>query len=274
MNRPEIRNLALSLVCLVIVILLASVVLPPILGYDWRVVFRPAALATIEGQNPYQVDQFMIAPWSLLLFVPLALLPERVGLAFLTVVGLLVYALVAIRLGTRRAGLVAILLSPQVLQCLINGNIDWLALAGFVMPAQIGLFFLALKPQIGAALMVYWALEAIREKRFWYTFFPFIVVLGISFTLFGFWPLSMANVSQEQSVSMWPLSLPFGLVLLFAAIRRRRERLAQGISPLIAPHVMFHSWAAPLFALAPDTLELIAAVVVSWLAFVWILIAR
>jgi hypothetical protein len=254
---------------IILAVFLASIFLPETLGADWRMTFRPAAWQLLSGQDPYAVDQFLIAPWSFVLFVPLGLLPENLGMAVLLIVGLVAYAYIAIRLGARPLGLVAILLSPQVMHNLINGNIDWLALLGFVLPPQIGLFFLALKPQIGFALIVYWAYRSLREKQFLRVFSPFIIVTLGSFLLFGLWPLKFGTVQPEYNASAWPISLPFGMVLLVMALHKQKIRIAQAISPLFSPHVMFHSWATMLFALAPDTLELVTAVLVSWLFFAW-----
>ncbi len=48
-----------------------------------------------------------------MLFVPLAVLPARVGVAVLLVCGIVCYAWVAVRLGASRVGLVALLLSSK-----------------------------------------------------------------------------------------------------------------------------------------------------------------
>jgi hypothetical protein len=234
-------------------------------GYDndWLETFYPAARALLSGRSPYDVDQFMLAPWSLVLFAPLALLPARLGLAVLTVCGISAYGWTAYKLGARPLAFVALLLSPQILIGLLYGNVDWISLLGFVLPPQIGLFCLAVKPQIGAPLIVYWLVEAIRERRLVRTFAPFAAACLLACLLTG-WPLHMGRVQMQYNYSLWPASIPFGAVLLLAAVRRHRERIAQGIGPLLSPHVMFHSWAAPLYALAPDTLELVAAVAASW----------
>lgn len=188
------------------------------------------------------------------------------------ILGLTTYTIIAIKLGAKPVGLLAILLSPQVMHNLINGNIDWLALLGFVLPARIGLFFLAIKPQIGIALILFLVYRSLLEKKFLKTFTPFILVTLASFLLYGFWPLKFGAVQPEYNASAWPISLPFGIVLLVAALHRQKQRLAQAISPLLSPHVMFHSWVSMLYALAPDTVELVAAVIVSWLFFAWAII--
>jgi len=234
-------------------------------GVDWRTIFRPATRELLAGNDPYNTDQFMNAPWIFLLFVPLSLLPENLGMAILVVTGLCAYAYIAFKLKAKPLGVIVILLSPMVLYNLIDGNIDWLALLGFVLSPQIGLFFLALKPQIGFVLMIYWAYIAFREKHFIRTFAPFIIVTLISFLLFGFWPIKMLTVPAIPNASIWPESIPFGLFLLVMALHKKKERIAQAISPLLSPHVMLHSWVTILMALAPDTPELVTASLSAWL---------
>ncbi|MFM8321555.1 MAG: hypothetical protein ACKOC5_11630 [Chloroflexota bacterium] len=270
LRRPRLdRRVLLLAAAYLAAVIAGSLLLPDELGADWRKSFYPAARLLLQGQDPYQVDQFLLAPWSLAVFVPLALLPARAGTAVLLVTGLCVYAYVAVRLKASPIGLAAILLSPQILHNLINANVDWLALLGFVLPPQVGLFFLALKPQIGLPLALFWGVEALREKRLLRTFAPFTALLLVSFGLFGLWPLKFSAVQPEYNASLWPASLPFGVVLLISALYRRRERLAQAIGPFFSPHVMFHSWSTLLYALAPDTVELVCAVVVSWAFFIW-----
>jgi len=256
---------------LIVGILLLSLIaitwllLPNFWGNDWVYTFHPAILNLLSGKDPYAIDQFLIPPWGLIPFIGLVWLPPGLAMAIIRVIGLAVYAFVAIRLGAKPLGMVIILLSPQVMHNIINGNIDWLAFLGFVLPPQIGLFFISIKPQIGFALAIFWTVEAYKQKKFLRTFTPFVIVFIISLLVFGWWPLRFTSVQKAYNASAWPISLPFGIVLLYMALRQHKIRIAQAISPLFSPHVMFHSWATFLFALAPNTIELIIAVLSSWL---------
>ncbi|MBI9044212.1 MAG: hypothetical protein JEZ06_06990 [Anaerolineaceae bacterium] len=252
----------------VLLILLAWLLMPDFIGDDWAEVFYPAACALLEGKDPYAVNQFMIAPWVFPLFIPLSWLPVSLAMAILRVLGLFTYSFVAFRMGVKPIGLIAILLSPQIMHNIINCNIDWLAFLGFILPPQIGLFLVIIKPQIGCALMIYWAYDTYQQKRMVRTFAPFIIVLILSFMVFGLWPLHFSSVQEAYNASAWPISLPFGIVLLLKALKEKEIRIAQGISPLFSPHVMFHSWATMLYALIPNTFELILAVAASWVLVV------
>ncbi len=248
-------------------ILVAWPISANIIGADWKFTFRPALLTLVSGKNPYSVDQFFIAPWGIIPFIPLIWLPDGLAMAILRVGGLICYAIVAIRLGARPLGTAFILLSPQILHNLINGNIDWLCLLGFVLPPQIGLFFVLIKPQIGVCLAIFWAVDAIKQKKIIRTFAPFLIVFLVSLGVFGLWPLRFSTVQAAYNASAWPISLPFGIVLLYVALKQNHIRIAQAISPLLSPHVMFHSWSTWLFAIAQHTTELIIAVFSSWLVF-------
>ena len=258
-------KLLLCALLFILAIIFAWKMIGSSVGVDWRTIFRPATLSLLQGKDPYDTSEFMLAPWVFFVFIPISLLPENLSMAVMVVLGLCAYTYIAVRLKAKSLGVIAILLSPMVLYNLIDGNIDWLAMLGFILPPQIGLFFLALKPQIGLGLIIYWAYITLREKRFIKTFAPIIIVTLISFAVFGFWPARMATVPPANNASLWPESIPFGLILLIMALRKKKERIAQALSPLLSPHVMFHSWVTFLMALAPDTLEVVTASASAWL---------
>ncbi len=237
-------------------------------GIDWRLVFRPAARAMLTGGSPYAVPGFYNPPWALLPLLPLALLPDPLDHAVGFALGAAVFAFVVYRLrGTPiAAGLV--LLSPSALQCLYNGNIDWMALLGFVLPPRWGLFLLAVKPQIGAALALYWLVEAWREGRLravWRLLWPVAAAAALALLIFGFWPAAWRETgAMRWNASLWPASLPIGLWMLAAALRRREVRLAMAATPFLSPYVLLGSWAGVLVAAVGATGELAAIVVGQW----------
>ena len=252
------------IICLVMII--AAMVLPP--GIDWRDTYRPATLTLLSGKSPYEVDTFFAAPWALIPMVPLALLPERIGRAILFVVGIITFAFVAHRLGASPISMVAFLLSPPVLHCLLNSNIEWLVLIGLILPPQWGLFFITIKPQIGVAVILFWLIEARRQSdpEIIRVFGPVSLILLISFVLFGLWPTRFSTpLAYHFNASLWPYSLPIGLTLLTTAIRKRKIEYAAGASPCLSPYVLFHSWSGALIALSSSTAEMIMAVIGLWL---------
>jgi hypothetical protein len=246
----------------------ASLYIPP--GIDWRDTYRPAAQALQSGRSPFSDDLYFPAPWALIPLLPLALLPVEVGRAVLPITSIVAFAFVAHRMGARPISLVAFLLSPPVLHCLLNGNIECLALLGLALPPQIGLFLVLIKPQIGLAVAVFWAVEAWRDggvARLVRVYWPITLVTLISVALFGPWPLRFLETPglvSSYNASLWPASIPVGMALLVASIRTRKIRFALAASPCLSPVVLLHAWSGALVAVVVSTSELVAAVVGMW----------
>lgn len=253
----------------IFVILVAGMafVLPP--AVDFHNYFRPATLGVLQGHSPYEIAGFFNAPWAVLPLLPIALLPESLGRAVLVVTAFLSYVFIAYRLGGKPLALVFFLLSPPVVQDLLNGNLDWLAMLGFVLPRPLGLFFLAVKPQIGVVVGVFWLIESWREggwKRVLQVFWPVAGALLVSFIIFGLWPLRFqAELDLWWNATLWPMSIPVGLALLTAAVRKRNQRLAMAAAPCLSPYLMFHSWSAAMLAIVDRLPETIAAVIGLWI---------
>ena len=242
--------------------------LPP--AIDWQTAFRPAAKKLLSGDSPYHIDKFMNPPWTLVPLLPFAILPENVGRAILTALALLTYAYVAYKLGADIKAIIFLLLSPPVIHSLLNGSLDWLVVLGFILPVRYGLFLVSMKPQVGLAVVVYWFVSSYREeglKRAVFDFLPFTVTLFLSFMIFGFWPLQyVGSFKPAWNASLWPLSLPVGITLLYAALKRDKFEYAVAASPLLSPYVAFHSWVSVLLALCSQTGYIITSVIGLWLA--------
>ncbi len=253
----------------VVLVVLVTLYLP--FGIDWHLTQRPAAIALLSGRSPYAVGiGYTNAPWALLPMLPLALLPEPIGRAILFVMSLVALAYTAYRMGAKPLTLGAFILSPPVVNELFNGNVNWMVLLGFVMPPQIGLFLIAVKPQVGYIVAAFWLVEAWRQGRWrkvMYVFGPVSLALLVSFAWFGLWPShfrEIANVSRTWNASLWPSSIPVGLVLLVAALRKREIRYAMAASPCLSPYVLLHAWSGALVALVASQVEMIAAVIGLW----------
>lgn len=269
----EIGLLAAAFLGLSALVWLLSDYLPP--GIDWKDTYRPAALALLSGKTPYSVDIFFTAPWGLLPFLPFAPLPESVGRALLFVIGLATFAYTAHRLGARPLALIAFLLSPPVMHCLLNANIEWLPLLGVVLPPQIGLFFITVKPQIGLGMGVFWLVEAWRKgglRQVVRIFWPVTVVFLLSLLVFGPWPLRFRDtltLTRSYNASLWPGSLPVGITLLVAALRKRDFRFALASSPCLSPYVLLHAWVGALASILTQPVETVAAVVGLWILVIY-----
>ena len=240
-------------------------------GIDWRYTYRPAALALLSGKSPYSVDIFFSAPWSLLPLLPLAVLPENVGRAILFLLGIGSFTFTAHRLGVKPLPCIAFLLSPPVMHCLLNSNIEWMPLLGFVLPPQIGLFLISIKPQIGIGVGAFWLVEAWRKGGFREVvkvFWPVTLALLASWIVFGFWPLRFIDtltLTRTYNASLWPMSIPVGLTLLASSIRKRNIRYAMAASPCLSPYVLLHAWVGALAAILSLPTETVVAVIGLWI---------
>lgn len=251
----------------------AAYILPP--GIDWHLTFRPAALAMVGGRSPYSdgsvLAPFGGAPWVLIPLIPLALLPEAVGRGILFSLGVFLFGFAAVRVGAKPAALGAFLISPVVFHCLLNSNLDFLPVVGFVLPPGVGIFFLAAKPQMGLVVAIFWGVQAWRRggwgevvRVFW----PVTMAMGLSLWVYGLWPLNALKIldwSRDINASLWPMSLPVGLALSVTALRKCDVRYAMAASPLLSPYLLFHSWSGALFAVLASPAEAIAAVVGLWI---------
>lgn len=225
---------------------------PPSVGVDWKGAFRPATLALLHGENPYEHSAFS-PPWIYALLIPVAVLPAPLGAAVMYALGLFMFAFAAFRFSGKPWMALAILALPFVWQNANNGNIDWMIALGATLPPQIGLFLVLAKPQISAGLMLFWGVEAWRQggwKEAVRTFGPVSAALLLSFALYGLWPLKAGRlVDVWWNASLWPASIPIGFALLFSALRSRKSDLAISASPFLSPYLTEHSWGLAVFGL-------------------------
>lgn len=263
------RNLQAILVVLVFALLtgLLARFLPP--AVDYHGAFRPAALEILHGRSPYNAEGFFNIPWTAILLIPFAVLPENVGRALMVIAALAVYAYVAHKLGANKLTIILLLLSPPSLHGILNGNIDWLAVLGVVLPPWLGLFFLAIKPQVGMMIVIYLFFAEWKRGGFlrvFKTFLPVGLASALSLLIFGSWFTKVSNeINLVGNSSLWPLSLPIGLTLLITAIRKNEIRYSMAASPFASPYVIMHSWIGAFLALAPKPYEAAAAVIGMWI---------
>lgn len=236
-------------------------------GIDWYQTWLPASSALLAGHSPYTVPTFISAPWALLAVLPLAWLPPTVGRWVWFFISLAAFAAVPWRLGASPVATVAFLLSPTVVHCLLNANMDWLPLLGLILPRPLGVFALAVKPQVGIGVLVFWLAESIHEGPLAVArlLAPVCIVTALSFAVFGWWPGLFAQATAHTwNASLWPYSLPVGAGLLVHALRVRRWEHALAAGPCLSPYVALHSWAGALLAIVRSPVETVAAVIGMW----------
>lgn len=243
--------------------------LPP--AVDWHGGFRPAALAILRGDSPYNTPGFAFPPWTCLLLLPFAIFPEEVGRALLFIAYLFGVAYTTYKLSGNKVATILILCSPPVMHGLLNGNIDGLVVLGFVLPPWLGLFLLVIKPQLTFAYIIYLFVATFKKEKISgviKVYAPVVTAYILSLIFFGFWPSKfLAAINSSFNASLWPLSLPIGLVLLTTALRKDEAQYSIMASPFMSPYVLLHSWVVAFIPLATSSYETAAAVIGMWIVF-------
>ena len=271
MNNTLLQNkyllLILALVAFIALVWAFTVYMPD--GVDWHEALWPAGRAVLQGKSPYTEYGYRNAPWTAIPLAFFAIFPVKISQAIMTIIGLAAITYTAHQLGAKPLTIVFILVSPLTMHMVLNGNIDWLAALGFIMPPQIGLFFISMKPQMAHIVGLFWLIEAWRAggwKEALRVFGPFGAVILLSFLLFGFWPSVYGrSLDLWWNASLWPQSIPIGLALTVAAIRKRKIEFAMGASPCLSPYLLLHSWIGALLAISASQIEAILAVIGLWI---------
>lgn len=258
--------------------------IPPL---DWLYTYAPAALAVWHGESPYSISIFFAAPWASLPLIPIALLPYALGRWCLLFIGLSAFAFTAYRLGAKPFTLCLFLLSFPVLSDIVNGNIEWMPMLGFVLPPQIGLIFVMIKPQVGIGFAIYTFVEAWRAggiRQVARIFSPLIAVFLVSFALYGFWPLHLLGtlkMAQQYSatglhynLSLWPFGLLLGLPLIVKSILDKNQRLSIASGPFLSPYALLATYATALLFLIDKPLFFFFAWLITWLPVVFKLLLK
>jgi hypothetical protein len=237
---------------------------------DWYAIFRPAANALLSGISPYAIDGFFSPPWVAVLMSPFALLPPGVDVAVMSLASYVAWIIAARRLGaTPFIIILAILLNPYIIWSTFTGNNDWIVALGLVLPPQIGLFFVLAKPQAGIGIVIFWLFEAWRRngwREVVRVFAPISIVSLLACIPFGFWPAHLFEATSKYwNLSPFPVLLPVGVIMLYRAIRDRRQGLAIISSPFVSPYVTVLNLPVVMLGLLPSRTETIIAIVSLWL---------
>ena len=261
--RAEYTGVLFLIPILLIVLLWLYYMLPA--GQDWMVFFRPATLAILRGESPYSIKDFHNAPWTLLPFIPLAVLPHRLGRLGLFLFGFLSFVYIAFRLKAKPPSLLLFLTSFPVVACLYGGGLDWLPMLSFVTPAPVSLLFAAMKPQVGIGVGLFWLIDAWLTggiKRVVWDFVPVVVFLLGSFAHYGFWiGNSLGKWDCPVNAALFPYLIPIGLYLLY--MRQKPAAMASCIC--FSPYHTYFGLSAPLVALFQYPRLMLIGWIVLWM---------
>lgn len=244
------------------------------IGNDLHNIFEPAARLLFSGKSPYKVQYFTNPPWLLLFYLPFSFVPAPFDILFFFVTGIVGFSLVLYRLGAKPVTIAMFFICPQFLWSLIYGNCDWIATIGFILPPQVGLFFILLKPQLGLLLTCYWLFDSWNNGGFpelIRVFSP--VILGFILT-FVFFPDFLSSIFSyahpyKGNLAYFPYLIPLAVVMFYRSIRYRKKGMAIAAGPFLSPYLGVNSLFVPALGLLPSQAETILAMIS--LDIVWIL---
>jgi hypothetical protein len=175
-----------------------------------------------------------------------------------------------LRRGADTITTLAFIFSYPVLFSLVYGQIDWIVFLGIFLKPQIGLFLILAKPQLGIGLALYWFFTIWHKEgmvKLTKTFSPVFVGFLLSMLIYGFWPARYENFQFGSHVnsSLWPLSIPIGLIILILATRKANLNISLISSPFLSPYVAPHAWSGAILGLIPDRHLVITASIGSWI---------
>lgn len=234
---------------------------------DWNAYFRPATLAMLSGRSPYG-SGFYNAPWSLLPFIPIALLPYPVSRFAFFLLSTAGFAYLIRSLTNNPLSIILFMTSVPVVFCLNDGTLDWITMLGFVAPAPFALILASIKPQIGAGIAVFWLVESWRKggaRLVFWNFLPVILLLTASFIFYGPWILNVSILMDiNWNLSIFPYTIPVGLYLLIVSIVRRDPRPAMASGILLSPYFTIATFSPLLIALLETPKILMLAWLILW----------
>jgi hypothetical protein len=267
-TKPRLFSLKLFLLLSVFIFSTLIIYLYFPIGTHWREIFRPAALEFLSLRSPYTVEKFFNPPWALLPVIPFAILPERLGNALWASCTLFGFGYVSRKMGASWWITILFLALPEILYNTIQLNVDWLVALGFILPPQIGLFLIMLKPQVGAFLALFWFIETARLygiKGVIRVFGPFTAAIILSIIIFGPYPLRSIFMASYFQGLFWPLSIPVGLALLVQSIYSRKSGLSIACAPLLSPYTQPYTWPLAILGVISNKVISVSLMVGFWL---------
>jgi len=258
----KVLKYLLSIMFFVVLTLIFYFFLP--VSIDWSHTYAkiPANISNI-----FAIRGFTNPPW-IILFLPHAFLPLKIGNAINAALNVLMIFFVVQKVEGRKLGLVLAFTNPFFIDLLRTNNIDWIAMLAFLSPPIWGLPLLAVKPQAFGGIALLWAKRNIHKLWF---FAPFLIVLIASFFVWPGWIFKLRGEVFDQAYNFapWPLLIPIGIFLIWYALRNDDEIAAIAATPFLMPYIAPYSFAGILAALTGKHRRIaIIIYVVSWWYFV------
>ena len=232
------------------VILVGSWFLFPDGGFDWRNDIGPGA----RHWWPAPWDHGLIlAPWGATLLSPLGGLPDRIATALTNGMSVLVFALVARKLGGPDWIAIPVLISPPGYWLFYNGQTEWLILIGLLFFNGLDIAFLMLKPQIALGAVVARLRRASDQWKHY--LLPSFLLFLCSLIVWPMWPLKILEAAPTLTAgswnsALWPWGIPVGIFLLWYSWKYADERWGIAATPFLFPYINLPNYLGLMIALA------------------------
>jgi hypothetical protein len=126
---------------------------------------------------------------------------------------------------------------------------------------------------MGYAVVLFWLVVAWKNggiREVVKVFAPVTIAVLLSFVMFGNWQAGRGSDLPVSfwNASLWPWSIPIGLVFLMLSLRDRRKEWAISASPFLSPYLAYHSWVSAILGFIQRDFEFVTIVVGMWLVAV------
>jgi len=79
----------------------------------------------------------------------------------------------------------------------------------------------------------------------------------------------VAEISRSWNASLWPFSIPFGLLWLFISLRVRQPEWSYPVGTCLSPYALFYGWNTVLAAMIKKPRLLAWVVGGLWALVIW-----
>jgi hypothetical protein len=250
-----VRKINWSIIAFALIVFTASLWLLPEGGVDFRNDIRPAT----HNLNAPWLEGLPLPPYAAVLLWPVGIPAAQVGTALMNGVSVLAVAAVLRKYRAPEWTAFPILISPVGYYMWLCGQTDWLVLSGLLFWGGFDIFLFTFKPQMAFVVAITRA-----KMRPLSTLWPILAVL-LSFVIWGWWPGEILKfqamlVGGNWNSSLFPWSIPIGIILASLSVWSRSSLLGIVASPLLFPYVNMGSYLGILTVIAIKSPVMIAGV--------------
>jgi hypothetical protein len=133
------------------------------------------------------------------------------------------------------------------------------------VPPTVGFWFLVLKPQVSFVAGVWWFRKLVNSDGFFKALTAAVPPVAILFFFIMLGYYRQPDLAKmDWNTSLFPWSIPVGLVLVWYALEKNDNLVAFAAAPLLSPYVAIQSWAFVLLPFVRKRWQMAVATALSW----------